>query len=418
MRSGFLFSKSAKFLLALLLQLLLVALVILLRLSILHGGTEVILRIAPVDPRDWLRGDYVTFQYDISTLDRALFTDGRIANGAQLFVLLAPRGSVWVAERVSVERPLESGAVFLAGRVVRGGRESAEDLGGRSLDVGRETAVSVQYGIEQYFIPEGSGTLPWGRNVESLAHVTVDRTGRGIVRSITVNGQPWPSKQTRSSTTEEQPQVILPVMSPSQSQTASESKESSLEEQSVSSLPASRYLPLDISAWMNTTHAQAFPETGDGYARWFTSEAQTFERVPFRVRVGGNNIAAFTPRAQTSSRSVSVDRERVSGIYYLYSCSGCEQAWDEGRPPAMKLRLQVGDDTYLERSIALSPWERTQGWPPVASFGSTKHLEYEGNLYWGGFRPDEPVRLRRFEILDDDPRVQLIIAAVTLERAQ
>jgi len=35
----------------------------------LRTGTEMILRIEPVDPRDLFRGDYVTLNYEISTLD-------------------------------------------------------------------------------------------------------------------------------------------------------------------------------------------------------------------------------------------------------------------------------------------------------------------------------------------------------------
>ena len=38
------------------------------RVRILRTGTEVTLRTRPLDPRDFLRGDYVTLGYDISAL--------------------------------------------------------------------------------------------------------------------------------------------------------------------------------------------------------------------------------------------------------------------------------------------------------------------------------------------------------------
>ncbi|EJZ21322.1 hypothetical protein RCCGEPOP_10521 [Rhizobium sp. Pop5] len=38
------------------------------RAAILSNGTEVLLKTAPVDPRDFLRGDYVVLNYDISSV--------------------------------------------------------------------------------------------------------------------------------------------------------------------------------------------------------------------------------------------------------------------------------------------------------------------------------------------------------------
>ena len=49
-----------------LIQIGLVALMVVDRVNILRTGTDVTLQTRPVDPRDLLRGDYVTLSYEIS----------------------------------------------------------------------------------------------------------------------------------------------------------------------------------------------------------------------------------------------------------------------------------------------------------------------------------------------------------------
>jgi uncharacterized membrane-anchored protein len=51
-----------------LLQTALIALMVADRVQILRSGTEVMLQTRPVDPRDFLRGDYVSLAYDISSV--------------------------------------------------------------------------------------------------------------------------------------------------------------------------------------------------------------------------------------------------------------------------------------------------------------------------------------------------------------
>ena len=47
------------------------------RAGILRSGEEILLKTAPVDPRDLLRGDYVILSYDVSTIPAALITGDR-----------------------------------------------------------------------------------------------------------------------------------------------------------------------------------------------------------------------------------------------------------------------------------------------------------------------------------------------------
>src|SRR5262249_44149984 len=51
-----------------LIQVALIAAMVIDRASILRQGTEITLNTRPVDPRDFLRGDYVQLRYQISTV--------------------------------------------------------------------------------------------------------------------------------------------------------------------------------------------------------------------------------------------------------------------------------------------------------------------------------------------------------------
>lgn len=87
------------------------------RASILRSGTEVLLKTAPVDPRDLLRGDYVILTYDISTISTTSVTGTRPDTGevARLHVRLKPGADgFWMVSEASFD-PLaeEAGSVVL-----------------------------------------------------------------------------------------------------------------------------------------------------------------------------------------------------------------------------------------------------------------------------------------------------------------
>ncbi|MGO4832681.1 GDYXXLXY domain-containing protein, partial [Rhizobiaceae sp. 2RAB30] len=80
------------------------------RAGVLRGGTEVLLRILPVDPRDLLRGDYVSLRYDIDRLPASIITNIPIgsatAQAGPLFVRLkkGPDG-FWEAASATLGTP-------------------------------------------------------------------------------------------------------------------------------------------------------------------------------------------------------------------------------------------------------------------------------------------------------------------------
>jgi len=141
-------------------------------------GQTIRLQTAPVDPRSLFRGDYVILHYPFSSLDPHLVADGAsVAQGDTVYVVLAGSDGNWHARSVHKQR-LEAapGEVVLRGTVQR------PTWSGGGLD--------VAYGIESYFVPEGSG-WPVTRAGVLEVDVAIDGWGRGVVRRLLVDGVPF-----------------------------------------------------------------------------------------------------------------------------------------------------------------------------------------------------------------------------------
>jgi uncharacterized membrane-anchored protein len=101
-------------------------------------GDTLLLRVVPVDPRDFFRGDYVILTYDFTTQRPAgevQFDES--SAGRDIFVTLVPDqdGRHWRTSSVSWTPP-ESGP-FLRGTV--------------------DQSLRNEFGIGQYFVQEGQG---------------------------------------------------------------------------------------------------------------------------------------------------------------------------------------------------------------------------------------------------------------------
>jgi len=166
-------TKQAKFIAAITLQVIIVFAIIISKLSVLSGGTDILLRIEPVDPRDMLRGDYATFQY--SNVSNVFSDNQQIKNGDTVYVTLEQSGNYWIAKDVQKTKPF-GGEIALKGKVA-----SSNGSG-----------IHIVYGIEQYFIPEGKGQGFSFFNKEAAAKVVVDENGNGVLKQIYVDDKPWP----------------------------------------------------------------------------------------------------------------------------------------------------------------------------------------------------------------------------------
>lgn len=140
-------------------------------------GESVLLRTAPVDPRDLLRGDFIRVRYEISTLDpRALAGDPYPYD--EVYVELREGSDqYWQAVAIHEERERSfDDTVLIKGEVVSTS----------------PSALDIEYGIEQVFIPAGSGDqLPSGPDHIVAVEVKVDRFGNAVPRRFFVDGEPF-----------------------------------------------------------------------------------------------------------------------------------------------------------------------------------------------------------------------------------
>lgn len=156
----------------------------------LATGTPVVLATVPVDPRSLFMGDYARLNYTISQLpiegETALAGDKDFKRHDTIWVALKldPAG----AKAVSVHRQraaIVPGLIALKGEV--------EDFdGGRWGRAGNQPrALSVRYGIEQYYVQEGAGgqiERPTGGEKVSI-RVAIDTRGKAGILAVLLDGR-------------------------------------------------------------------------------------------------------------------------------------------------------------------------------------------------------------------------------------
>ncbi|WBL79254.1 GDYXXLXY domain-containing protein [Bradyrhizobium xenonodulans] len=178
--------KAVLFGVAILLQCVLLVLMVVDRMQILREGREVTLQTQPVDPRDLLRGDYVVLRYDISQLPAGALA-GKTAETRNpvVFVKLAPNANgLYEAVSVSAEPvTVTAPEILIRGRI------------GYSCGSTSRTfcdKLTIKYGLESYFVPEGEGRkLEQARNQQKLRVVAaVLPSGRAAIKRLLLDGEP------------------------------------------------------------------------------------------------------------------------------------------------------------------------------------------------------------------------------------
>jgi len=145
----------------------------------LNTGDLIILKTTPVDPRSLFRGDYVRLNYDISHLNTSqfpLFND--LKEHESVFVALKKQGVFWQPVAVFKSMPeAENNTVVIKGYI-------------QSLS-GRGTQISIKYGIENYFVPEGEGRdLERLRNQGNISmQIAVDGFRNSGIKAVLLNGE-------------------------------------------------------------------------------------------------------------------------------------------------------------------------------------------------------------------------------------
>ena len=111
-------------------------------------GERIVMRVTPVDPRDFFRGDYVILNYDINRVTVPAIEDGQSTwrgpsqhYDETVYVPLEREGDGqhWTGTTASLTRP--ANGKFLRGRVTGDYRQP------------------LQFGIEAYYVQEGIGKV-------------------------------------------------------------------------------------------------------------------------------------------------------------------------------------------------------------------------------------------------------------------
>lgn len=133
-------------------------------------GKEVLLKTIPVDPRDIIRGDYVTLNYEISEIK-----DRSYKYNDTVYVLLKEdEYNISRASGVFKRKPKEG--TFIKGKV-------KSRCSGSTIFTRRGRCAD--FGIESYFVKEGQGRiLEQDLRQGTLVKVIVDRNGNAKIKGF------------------------------------------------------------------------------------------------------------------------------------------------------------------------------------------------------------------------------------------
>lgn len=128
-------------------------------------GKEVLLKTVPIDPRDLLRGDYVILNYEIAQIPNYDF-----AYNSTVYVSLnIDNDKIGHIKDISYVKP--SSNLYLKGKV-----------GNCNMFT---TSKCVNFGIESYFVKEGTGRkLENNLRNGTLVKVVIDKNGNAKVKGF------------------------------------------------------------------------------------------------------------------------------------------------------------------------------------------------------------------------------------------
>lgn len=136
----------------------------------LSSGPTIVLKGVSYDPRDALKGDYVSIQFDIG--NKVRLADYK--PGDQVYLTMVKREPHWRADAASRDYPkhLNSDQVAVRATVLNGKRVPAQ----------------VSLGIEKYYVTEGRGA---DANGELTAEVAVGKDGLPVFRRLLSSGKAY-----------------------------------------------------------------------------------------------------------------------------------------------------------------------------------------------------------------------------------
>ena len=151
---------------------------------ILYTGTKVMFKVIPVNSRDLFRDGYVRLRYKINTVDSRVFPS-RPKAGDKIYVSLNIDEGYAIPSGFHTLPPKKG--LYITGVVV------SEMTYDSDIKKDREPQLKVDYGIESYFVAEGSrthlGKLIKAKYENLDAIVVIDRYGNAMIRRLTIAGK-------------------------------------------------------------------------------------------------------------------------------------------------------------------------------------------------------------------------------------
>jgi uncharacterized membrane-anchored protein len=136
-------------------------------------GESVLVHVRPLDPRDYLRGQYFLLGYDFSR-PNSFPNAPDVPEGGEVWAVLAPgQGDdlgFHVPVRASATPPTDLGA-------------------GEVALLGHAERWRYSFGVEEYFVPEGTETP---RFEDLSVRLRIGGDGAARIEKVYLKGRPWP----------------------------------------------------------------------------------------------------------------------------------------------------------------------------------------------------------------------------------
>lgn len=163
-------------------QTMLLVIMVANRQLILSSDTVVVLETKPIDPRSLFRGDYVRLNYTINELKLDDISGDHVFKKNDIvYIVLQQADQYWSARAIYLKKksvPEDKQYPLIQGIVKRVKSDTIT------------TTLSVSYGIENYFVPEGEG-LKFERpepGDKVTLEIALDKDGKAVIKALLLNG--------------------------------------------------------------------------------------------------------------------------------------------------------------------------------------------------------------------------------------
>lgn len=140
----------------------------------LKTGDEILLKTVPIDPRDLFRGDYVVLRYEISTIETSNFS--------------IPVSNFNVGDNIYVSLNVDSEKIGIITNIQKEKPKTGNFIKGTIKNI-YNNRLTVEYGIESYFVPEGKGREIERNRGKIYAKVAIDDFGNAVIKSLVQDGK-------------------------------------------------------------------------------------------------------------------------------------------------------------------------------------------------------------------------------------